>query len=254
VCAAYLYRSLLNGSGDANIRGLIFFSIPMIAAALGRCDPSHVFWNGLSAFLASLLLVSINRRAWIVYAFAFLLCVFLLPNLSEFYLFVPQLRSARFFNKHPDVRPSQERIEGFLSAWPGDYVAPLGYRPDGFGTYHSSRIEFGRYEDLIDVSTPHSVFQKVSEMQAYPDRALILPYHADEYCRTKQRTESHFLEVLLLFPYIGRFVHTDFARQPICRYMNDHYSMLVEPTAETLWYGIWIPNSAKSTAITRAGF
>jgi len=191
----------------------------------------------------SLLLLSLNRRTWIVYGSAFLLFVFLAPNLSEFYLFVPQLRSARFFNKHPDVQPSREKIESFLAAWPGQYIAPFGYRPDGFGTYHSPRIEFGRFEDLIDVSTPHSVDEKVIEMQKNPERALILPYHADEYCRTNERAESHFLEVLLLFPHIGRIVHSDYAREPICRYMDDHYRMLVEPRPETFWYGIWVPNS-----------
>jgi len=248
VCACYLYRKFPEGSSahNDNTLGLLFFSVPMVAAALGRCDPSHVFWNGLAAFLASLLYLSVYRRAWIVCSAAFVLFVFLAPNLSEFYLFVPQLRSARFFNKHPDRRPSQQAIENFLAAWPGQYVAPFGYRPDGFGTYHSPRIEFGRYEDLIDVSTPHSVEEKVMEMHNNSASALILPYHADEYCRTNQRTESHFLEVLLLFPRIGTFAHADYAREPICRYMDEHYRMLIEPTPETFWYGVWVPNDARS--------
>jgi hypothetical protein len=243
VCACYLYRALLRPS-NSNVLGLVLFSVPMVAAALGRCDPSHVFWNGLAVFLPSLLFLSLNRRAWIVGSSAFLICVFLAPNLSEFYLFVPQLRSARHFNKHPEVQPSQEKIENLLASWPGNYIAPFGYRPDGFGTYHSPRIEFGRFEDLIDVSTPHSVSEKVGEMRGNPDKALILPYRPDEYCRTNQRAESHFLEVLLLFPHIGSFVHSDFARAPICRYLNAHYRMLVEPKPETFWYGVWIPDSA----------
>ena len=249
VCACYLYRALFDRVGNDNTLGLIFFSIPMVAAALGRCDPSHVFWNGLGAFLASLLYLSVSRRTWIAYSLAFLLFVFIAPNLSEFYLFVPQLRSAHFFNKHSDVRPSVQKIESFLASWPGEYIAPFGYRPDGFGTYHSPRIEFGRYEDLIDVSTPHSVEEKVMEMQAEPERALILPYHADEYCRTNQRAEGHFLEVLLLFPRIGKFVHADDAREPICRYMDDHYRMLVEPTPETFWYGVWVPNGTPQSDV-----
>jgi hypothetical protein len=239
--ACYLYRKFSARVENDNTLGLLFFSIPMIAAALGRCDPSHVFWNGLALFLATLLYLSTYRRAWITYSTAFLLCVFLVPNLSEFYLFVPQLRSARHFNTHPNARPSQARIEAFLAKWPGHYIAPFGYRPDGFGTYHSPRIEFGRFEDLIDVSTPHSVEEKVTEMQSDPGRALILPYHPDEYCRTNERAERHFLETLLLFPYIGKFVRTDYVRAPICQHIDDRYQMLVEPTAETFWYGIWIP-------------
>jgi hypothetical protein len=244
ICACWLFRSLLNRVTDDPTLGLLFFSIPMIAAALGRCDPSHVFWNGLAAFLASLLYLSLYKRAWRVYAMAFLLFVFLLPNLAEFYLFVPQLRAARFLDKHPEARPPEPNIQAFLASTPANYVAPFGFRPDGFGTYQSPRIEYGAYEDLINVSTPHSVSQKVQEMRDNPDRALLLPYRHDKYCRTSERTESHYLEVLLLFPYIGHFVHQDFAREPICRYIDDHYHVIVEPSSDTWWYGIWAPSNS----------
>jgi hypothetical protein len=243
ITACWLYRSFLNRAiGDPTL-GLLFYSIPVIAAALGRCDPSHVFWNGLATFLASLLYVSLFRKAWPVYAIAFLLLVFLAPNLSEFYLFFPQLSSAQNLNSHPQLRPLDNNIEAFLASWPGKYIAPFGFRPDGFGTYHSPRIEYGAYEDLIDVSTPHSVQQKVSEISADPSKALILPYHHDEYCRTHIGSERSYLSVLLLSPYIGNVVHQDFARQPICRYIDVHYRMLVEPSPETWSYGIWIPSS-----------
>jgi hypothetical protein len=244
VCACYLYRSFIEHSTDDSSLGLVFFSIPMVAAALGRCDPSHVFWNGLAAFFASSLYVSTYKRVWIAYGAAVVLFVFVAPNLSELYLFMPQLRSARFFNKHPEDRPRQERIERFLGSWPREYIAPFGYRPDGFGTYYSPRIEYGRFEDLINVSTPRSVHEKVMEIRNNPNRALILPDHADRYCYTNERTESHFLEVLLLSPYIGKFAHAEFVREPICRYVNEHYHMTVEPSAETFWYGIWVPNTA----------
>jgi hypothetical protein len=244
ICACYLYRCIWAGSTDASTLGLVFFSIPMVAAALGRCDPSHVFWNGLAAFLASLVYLSTYRRAWITYSSAFVMFVLVAPNLSELYLFVPQLRLAHSYNQHPDLVPAQQRIEHLLSAWNGDYIAPFGFRPGGFETYHSSRIEFGKFEDLIDVSTPHSIAEKVEEMQTKPTRALILPYHADEYCRRNQRNERHYLETLLLSPYIGTFIHTDFVRAPICRYMDENYRMLVEPSSETFWYGIYAPKGA----------
>jgi len=144
-------------------------------------------------------------------------------------------------NKHPGVRPTDEQIAAFLSSWRGEYIAPFGYRPDGFGTYHSPRIEYGRFEDLIDVSTPRSVDEKVAEMQEQPDKALILPYHAEEYCHTKGGSESHYLSAVLLFPYVGKVVHPDFVRKPICQYMTDHYDMAVQPSASTYWYGIWEP-------------
>jgi hypothetical protein len=244
ISACWLYRSFLNRATDDPTLGLLFFSIPMIAAALGRCDPSHVFWNGLATFLASLLYMSLFKRAWPVYALAYLLFVFLLPNASEFYLFVPQLRAARYLDKHPEARPSDTKIQAFLASFPGNYVAPFGFRPDGFGTYQSPRIEYGRFEDVINVSMPHSIQQKLSEMRNHPDRALILPPKPEEYCRPVPIHEKHYLEVLLLSPYIGKVTHTDSPRQEVCRYINDHYNLLVEPSDDTWWYGIWAPASA----------
>jgi len=245
ICACWLFRSFLNRTSDDPTLGLLFFSIPMIAAALGRCDPSHVFWNGLATFLASLLYMSLFRRAWPVYALAYLIFVFLLPNASEFYLFVPQVRAARYLDKHPQARPTETKIQEFLASWPGNYVAPFGFRPDGFGTYQSPRIEYGRFEDVINVSMPHSIKQKLSEMSANPDRALILPPNPEEYCRPIPLREKHYLQVLLLSPYIGNVAHTDSPRQEICRYINDHYHLTVEPSDETWSYGIWAPSAAQ---------
>ncbi|WP_109485940.1 hypothetical protein [Occallatibacter savannae] len=243
ITACWLYRCLVSRTPDDPTLGLLFYSVPMIAAALGRCDPSHVFWNGLATFLASLLYISLFRRAWPIYATAFMLCVFVAPNLSELYLFFPQLRSAHDLNNHPKARPTDSQINAFLASWPGSYVAPFGFRPDGFGTIHSPRIEYGAYEDLIDVSTPHSVQRKVSELRADPTRALILPYRYDEYCITHLGSEKSYLSVLLLSPYIGKVAHRDFARQPICRYIDDHYQVLIEPSGATWSYGIWIPSA-----------
>jgi len=245
ITACWLYRTFRNRAMDDPTLGLLFFSIPMIAAALGRCDPSHVFWNGLATFLVSLLYMSLFRRVWPIYALAYLLFVFLAPNLSEFYLFVPQLRSARFFDKHPEVRPPEAKIQSFLAMWPGSYVAPFGFRPDGFGTYQSSRIEYGRFEDVINVSMPHSVHQKISEMSTNPDRALILPAGPEGYCSPNTIAEKHYLQLLLLSPYIGTVKHTDSPRQEVCQYIDDHYQKVVEPSQETWWYGIWAPSGSR---------
>lgn len=242
ISACWLFRAFLNRATDDSTLGLLFFSIPMIAAALGRCDPSHVFWNGLATFLASLLYMSLFRKPWPVYALAYLIFVFLLPNASEFYLFVPQVRAARYLDKHPDARPSEPKIQTFLASWPGNYVAPFGFRPDGFGTYQSPRIEYGRFQDVINVSMPHSIEQKLSEMSTNPDRALILPVKSEEYCRPVPIHEKHYLEVLLLSPYIGNVSHTDSPREEVCRYISDHYHVVVEPSDATWWYGIWAPS------------
>lgn len=241
ITACWLYRRVLIRDLDDPTLGLVFFSIPMIAAALGRCDPSHVFWNGLAAFLASLLYISLFRKAWRYYAAAFFLFVFLAPNLTEFYLFVPQLQSAVSLNNHPENRPTEAKIQAFLGTWPGSYVAPFGFRPDGFGTYQSPRIDYGRFEDIINVSMPHSVTEKLSEISTNSERALILPAGPELYCRPGARSERQYLKLLLLSPYIGNIVHMDSPRLEICRYIASHYHPILEPSAETWSYGVWVP-------------
>ncbi len=44
ICACYVFRRFADKRICDNTIGLIAFSIAMMAAALGRCDPLHVFW------------------------------------------------------------------------------------------------------------------------------------------------------------------------------------------------------------------
>ena len=83
VCACYLYWRIRDWRINDNTIGLIGYSVPVIAAALGRCDPSHVFWNGLGISLASMFYLSNHKKAWRIFKVTFLLFAFLLPNMSE---------------------------------------------------------------------------------------------------------------------------------------------------------------------------
>jgi hypothetical protein len=244
VCGYYLYWRIRDRLLNDNTIGLIGYAVPAIAAALGRCDPSHVFWNGLAVFLASMFYLSTYKRVWALYAIAFLVFVVLLPNASEFYLFVPQLRAVRYLNQHPEEQRRDRDIADLFPSYSGGMLAPFGYRPDGFGTYRSARIDYGRFEDLIDVSTPRTVNEKLEEMRQNPAKALVLPYHAGEYCRTNPRKEKHYLSTLFLFPYFGRVAHPESVRDPICDYIRENYRVEQEPSPQTFWYGLWIPKES----------
>jgi hypothetical protein len=240
VCGCYLYWRFHDRRIDDNTIGLVGYSVPMITAALGRCDPSHLFWNGLGIFLAAMFYLSYHKKAWSIFRAAFLLFAFLLPNASEFYLFLPQLRAARFLNEHG--RDSGNRGDvGSLFQWSGQFLAPFGYRPNGFGTFRSTRVDYGRFEEVIDVSTPRTVEEKVAEMKSHPDKALIIPYDYERYCQTDPKKERHYLTVLLLFPYLGAPVHPRNVRSEICDYIQKEYRPALEPSSHTFGYGLWVP-------------
>jgi len=245
VCACYLYWRFRDRRMNDNTIGLIGYSIPMTAAALGRCDPSHVFWNGLAIFLASMFYFSNEKQMWRMFKIAFLLFAFLLPTISELYLFLPQLRAARFLNQHDGGEPGTGDVAILYPRWPGKFLAPFGYRPNGFGAYRSDRVNYGRFEEVIDVSTERTVAEKVAEMREQPDKALILPDDYLRYCQTDPTKERHYLTVLLLFPYYGRAVHPVSVRNEICDYVRSHYRMAQKPSPYSSGYGLWVPEGAR---------
>jgi hypothetical protein len=244
VCTCYLYWRLRDRSLDDNTIGLIGYSIPMIAAALGRCDPSHVVWNGLAIFLASMCYVSNYAKAWRTYRLAFLLFAFLLPNLSELYLFLPQLRAARYLNRFDRNIAARIDVGKIYPSWNGQFLAPFGYRPDGFGTNRSSRVDYGRFEEVIDVSTGHTIGEKINEMREHPEKALILPEDYDRYCQTNPLKESHYLTVLFVFPYLKGPARPVSDRNVLCDYIRDNYRLAQGPSSQSFGYGLWEPKQS----------
>ncbi len=245
VCACYVFQRFRDQRIDDNTFGLIAFSIPMLAAALGRCDPSHVYWNGLAIFLASMCYVSHYKRAWRLYSIAFIFFSFMLPDLSEFHLFGESIKQVRSFNAHLRGLPERQDFNALFPTWQGEFLAPLGYRPGGVGLYESSRIDFGRFEELTDVSTPRSVAEKVAELREHPERALLLPIHYEGACLFNPHEEHHFISFLFLVPYKGRAVHSENVRKPFCDYIRESYRLEQEPTERSFWYGLWVPKSSQ---------
>jgi len=244
VCACYLYWRVRDRQINDNTIGLIGYSVPMLGAALGRCDPSHVFWNGMAIFLASMFYVSHQRAAWRAYRVAFLLFVFLLPSMSELYLFLPQLRAIRFLNEHGNGLAGKGDVAMLYTGWSGGFYAPFGYRSNGFGTYRSSRVSYGRFEGVIDVSTPRAVEEKVAEIREHPDWALIVPYDYEIYCQVDPIKERHYLTVLMLFPHLERPVHPLDVRNAICETIRSEYRLAQEPSKQSLGYGLWVPKKS----------
>jgi hypothetical protein len=59
----------------------------LIAAAFGRCDPGHVYWNGFGVFLLSFLILRSYSKRLQGYWIAAVFVVFLVGNFSVFYFY-----------------------------------------------------------------------------------------------------------------------------------------------------------------------
>jgi hypothetical protein len=101
-------------------------------------------------------------------------------------------------------------------------------------------VSYGRFEEVIDVSTPSAVDEKVTEIREHPDRALIVPYDYDRYCEVNPTKERHYLTVLMLFPYFARPVHPVNVRNAICETIRSEYRLVQEPSQQTLGYELWV--------------
>jgi hypothetical protein len=286
VSACYLYRRLTARSIDDNSIGLLLYSIPMLAAALERCDPAHVIFNGMGIFLAMLFYASNHNTVWKYTKLAFVVMLIGLPALGGlWFFFLPSLaksqvarlavdgtnstinrmvvRTGEFYIDHfaPPAKKEKwrQKLEDALQGtpadvadiypqWHGTYVAPFGYKPNGVGTGLSSQIDYGRYEGTENAYTLAAINDKVTEMRDNPEKALLLPNHYEGACEIDLPSWRESVEFLFAAPYFKAAAHPESLRRPICRYIQDHYVLAVEPNRQNGFYGLWIK---RGTALSR---
>jgi len=284
ICACYIYQRLAGQSLEDNSIVLIVFSLPMLAAALGRCDPAHVFFNGLGIFIATLFYASGHNTAWKYSKVTLAAILIVLANLSGLWLYFPSLAksglglmSARGGNTRiskslrnagnsyidhfasPDKKEKwRHKLDAILEgdnaksvdltaiypAWHGDYLAPFGYKPNGFGTKLTKQIDYGRYEDLENANTVAANVEKLSEIRNSATKALLLPDQYESLCKIDVPANRHEIMFLFMSPYFKSPVHLESLRQPICEYIQEHYRLEVEPSQQTFYYGLWVNRSA----------
>jgi hypothetical protein len=287
LCGCYLFQRLSERVVHDNTIGLIAFSIPMIAAALGRCDPGHVLMNGLGIFLASMFYVSNYSTAWKWYKAVFAVVLIVLPTLSGIWLYLPSIGKAGLIFLGDSSRDSligrsatylgQEYLTKFGTAkqkakfeaiianpklvasdridltniypsWHGMFLAPFGYKPNGFGTYLSNQVDYGHFEGFENANTVDAIHEKLAEIESHPERALLLPDHFETSCQINLPAERLEISVLFAFPYFGKAVHTESVRQPVCDYILARYRLEQAPTLQSYGYGLWIAKSIRHPA------
>ncbi len=241
ICACYLVRRASDEGIQDNTIALIAFSIPMTAAALGRCDPGHVLLNGIGFFIAVFFYASTSPRMWKLYRNGFVACFLVI---TPFWGVFASLRS---FTKY--ARPAFPGNSDILSLYPdGEHpardqilLAPFGYVPDAKGFYFSPRIDYGFYDGLFDANTPEATRRKISELAQRPQARLLLWKNFEAACEVHERSERLFISILFAFPYTASAEHRESIRKPLCDYIFAHYTLAAPATPGNFQYEMWKP-------------
>ncbi len=241
ICACYVVQRAFRADIRDNTIALIAFSVPMTVAALGRCDPGHILLNGVGFFIAVFFYASTSGRMWKLYCAGFVACFLTVGPLRGI-----QMQSHIFaFGSLPvfpqNAAPASLYPEGPRSNAAGFLEAPFGYRPEASGFYFSPQIDYGYYENLVDVSTPPAYQRKISELQEHPQRSILLPPGAFRSCEVHDRNLRIFIGLLFDFPYTAKAVHRESVRKPLCDYVISHYTLQVPASAENFQYELWKP-------------
>lgn len=274
-----VWRMLLHREFSDPSLGLVAVAVPMLPAALGRCDPGHVLMNGLGIFLIALLCASASNF-WKYASVAFVVVFMVLAQIGGLWFYMPPLarctlrlvaehsqsgtlrgslmRAGNFYIDHfaaPNSRPRwHQHLQALLSgadpglqenslpfpSWPGGYLAPFGYKPDGFGTDLDPRVDYGRFENVENANTPAAIDEKIAELRNSPAKALIIPNQYLPMCQFDVPGERLEIEFLFTAPYRRSPAHPGNPRQALCAWIRNHYTMAVEPTPGTFDYGLWI--------------
>jgi len=286
VCSCYLYRRFSARRINDNTIGLILFAVPMVAAALGRCDPFHVVLDGLGIFLASMFYVSSNRAAWKLSRMAYIAFLVLLPALTYVRFSLPSMakvglntlsestdnsrigvalgylgktyiawfgdpaRQARWeadlANARRFAAPKTIDFTSIYPSWHGDFLAPFGYDPNGIGTYLSDRVSFGHYDGFTNAYTVAAVHEKIAEMKDHPQQALLLPDYFPIFCKVDVPASRQMISLLFAFPYLARPANPESIRRPICDYVVSQYRLVQAPEPRNFGYGLWVANPANA--------
>lgn len=246
LCTCAIVRRWSCPDFQDNSVALIVISIPMLAAALGRCDPTHIFFNCIGLFLAAAMYSSSSPHTWRLYRNTFIFAMLAILVLGALFLFpaVGMLQKLQFsvasskidiFALYPGLDPS--RLDG-------PFEAPFGYKPNSIGSYLSSQIDYGFYEGVENATTPAAVNRKIDELARHPKRAVLIRDHTGyDVCMIDARIERLVISDIFLFPYMARISNTQNVRKPLCDYIAANYQLAYPATPENYRYELWMPKT-----------
>jgi hypothetical protein len=245
-CGCYLYRRFKQRTLNDDCVALIIYSIPMLAGALGRCDPGHLNWNGMGFVLASMFWASSYETMWRRYRVFYVVFMILLPTLTGLAFSKFQLQEAARMNKTRMDPNSNLDLSKTYANWRDNFFVPLGFRPNGIGTYLSTRIDYGYFDGLQNMNTVSAVSEVIDHMRQHPEQALLLPDQFDSFCEINPTGQKIIISLLVDTVYLRPVAHPVSIRKPICDYIHANYAIAQPPDEENFEYGLWIRHSQRA--------
>jgi len=275
-CAGSLVRS----KRRSEIPLLLAIGMCALPAALGRCDPVHVLYNGLPWFVTAALLTHGWGRRWRLYQTALWLVFIVISGLWEAKAVATalgksalpsilamerseqptrldgwilgrmeaQLGAELAHKKFAEYRVAARRrgvldLDAMFDQSRGTiYEAPFGFSVTHFGLYHVWNVDEGYFFEGADVIRPEQVERKMGELAAHPERPVLLLEAPGEQCGVSNEKVRAEIAALFLYPYRARVVHDSDVAVPLCRFIQTHYFMAEAATAEHFGYALWASN------------
>ena len=214
----------------------------MIPSALGRCDPGHVLFSGVGAFLVAFALLARYRtRTFTVYAIVFLLSAIVVRYISEVYLYRVQLQPVKevlcdrsksaFLKESPSSLAMNEQYGKIMIPMVLDWTTEHYLRVN-------RRIIPEYHPDLLDVMTPSACLRKLKDLEKadvvlVPDevprfrgidieeRMKLKP----DYVKGLEKDENDFLGMLFMYPvgYKIKFQRYN-SYYDVYEYVANHFS------------------------------
>jgi hypothetical protein len=264
LCACAVVRRLNNKSLNDNSIAIVLIALPLTAAALGRCDPAHLLFNGAGWWLAGLLYASTSAHLWKLFSRAFVICIMVLPSYLTVRYGAGAIRKAvataaaqeqlarlrlPYSAAREDSTPAKTRTTvpphvDFASLYPGidgTLQAPFGYIPNGYGTYHSTEVQLGFYEGLENANTSEAVERKITELREHPNRSVLVPGADNAQCSIDPEFRRQLITVLFAFPYLAKPEHPGSLHQRLCDYIVSHYVLRYPALPANFDYELWVP-------------
>ena len=266
-CARMAIMDIAKHDFRSNYHCVLLISFPMIFPALGRCDPYHILFDGMSIFILAFLAASQSPREWKWYRFTFVSVFIILAGFSMLTLYRSDLLLAAisrssstpeemkassfyklFAKRYPDKIGKMENKllerfskydDGIPSHMNSPIFAPFGY----YSNAAPSLLQSGYYLALVMVIDSRSVNKKIAELANHPDANLLLPRNFIDLCSIDPEGSKQMMRKLFMYPYNGHAVHTQSVYEPLYNYIISNYTIFTPPQPVPSNYQLWEPKA-----------
>lgn len=241
IALLHLVRKLSRRQFDNSVY-LVLISLPMLASALGCCDPLHVLYAGFGLLLVGLLYLSRSPRWWnparLVFFVFFVLALFsglLLAGSFEYQAKLRQLLG------RGDAAPSITQAQAFPLTH-GILEAPWGFRTQNIETYSLPWVDTGRYLGTINAHSLSAIAEKERELDAHPDRDVLVPAAYNNLRRFDPAYSRTWLEIEFAAPFWMPLRNPVNPWAGLAVFLETHYHRVLPATAQSYGYEVWSRN------------